>query len=455
MASSAVDFTYKYPFASILAVTGDKKLKLATSGGGMENPYFFKGKLCYPRRTAELMLAVSLVSRTRFYSPTEIRERILAAADPVVTSGGDRLRFESFSVCCGVYCRLDLKPSALDGEWVGRGTTNVDFNAPMRSALATLLDSEKVGLNVGSDRVELERDHETLVEKKVKLPVRWLKGFVEVQSYQSQLKQKMEVSPLELRQLLRTIPQQVTWQRGSVSYVVPAGRGLRLSQREAPNSVCVGAPGRLKLLEDLLRHARTVRIYAGTDGVSGWELALDEASFFIVLSPDASRGFSGEGQALKTLINQDGLDIVTRVKATLQWQAKVDIAALCQSIDLDSTAVTNALGVLGSRGLVGYDLSEGSYFHRELPFDLDLIEDLHPRLHKARKLVEEGAVRLTRQAEDDIEGYVKSSDTEHRILIKQGEAKCTCSWYAKHTGSRGPCSHVLAAELVAEGARKA
>ena len=455
MAAAAVDFSYKYPFASVLSNAGDKRLKLATSGGVIENPYFFKGRLCYPRRTAELLLAVSLVSRTRFYSPAEIRERILAAADPVVTSGGDRLRFESFSVCCGVYSRLDLKPSALDGEWIGKGTTNVDFNPPMRSALTTLLESETIGLNVGSDRVEIERGDETVVEKKVKLPVRWLKGFVEVQSYQSQLKQKMEVSPVELRQLLRTIPPQVTWQKGSVSYVVPAGRGLRLSQREAPNAVCVGAPGRLKPLEDLLRHARTVRIYAGTEGVSGWELVLDEASFFLVLSPDASRGFSGEGQALRHLINQDGLEIVNRVRANLQWQTKVDIAALSQSINLDPMAVGNALAVLGSRGLVGYDLAEASYFHRELPFDLELIEDLHPRLHKARKLVEEGAVRLTRQAEDDLEGYVKSTDSEHRVLIKQGEAKCTCSWYAKHGGSRGPCSHVLAAELVADGDRKA
>ena len=50
--------------------------------------------------------------------------------------GLDRLRFESFSACAGVYARLDLEPGVLDGrprEW---GTTNVDFNTPMRAALS-------------------------------------------------------------------------------------------------------------------------------------------------------------------------------------------------------------------------------------------------------------------------------------------------------------------------------
>lgn len=449
MTATAMDFTYLYPFASV--VDGDaknKRLRLATSGGVERHPYFFTGRICYPRRTADLLLAVSLVSRTRFYSPTELRERLLLAADPVVTSGGERLRFEAFSVCCGVYCRLDLKPEAIDGDWTGRGTTNVDFNAPMRASLTSLLDSEKIGLNVGSDRLEIERAGEKIVERKVKLPVRWLKGFVEVQSYQSRLRPAAEVSSVELRQLLRSIPQQVTWQKGPTYYLVPAGKGLRLSQREAPKSIAIGAPGRLKMLEDLLRHARTVRIYNGDDGVSGWELVTNEASFHLVLSPDASRGFSGEGQILRQLSSQRGLDSLAEVRAALKWQANIDPRELGRSLQVDdSKAVDDALGILGSRGLVGFDLSAAGYFHRELPFDLEMIEELYPRLQKARKLIEENAVRVVRHANHEAEAYVRGTDVEHRVIVKDEDAKCTCSWYAKHQGERGPCSHMLAVEL--------
>jgi hypothetical protein len=53
----------------------------------------------------------------------------------VVTSNGDRLRFESFSGCCGVHARLDLLPDALTGQPVRSGSTNVDFNEGMRAAL--------------------------------------------------------------------------------------------------------------------------------------------------------------------------------------------------------------------------------------------------------------------------------------------------------------------------------
>ena len=50
------------------------------------------------------------------------------------------LRFEAFSACCSTYGRVDLLPRAVEGEWLGRGTTNVDFNAPMRAALAKIQD---------------------------------------------------------------------------------------------------------------------------------------------------------------------------------------------------------------------------------------------------------------------------------------------------------------------------
>ncbi|MBX9571526.1 MAG: SWIM zinc finger domain-containing protein [Candidatus Obscuribacterales bacterium] len=455
-ASATLNVKYLYAFPSALETVDNKpQLRLATSGGADQFPHFFRGRMNYPRRTADMLLLCSLVSRTRFYDPTEIRERILAAADPVVTSGGERLRFEAFSVCAGAYCRLDLNPKAIDGDWMGRGTTNVDFNPPMRAALAGVLNSETVGLNVGADGVELERSSGSTVEKKVKLPVRWLKGFVEVQLYQSRMKPTIEVPAAELRRLLATVPQHQSWQKGSTAYVVPAGKGIRLSQRETAQSVCIGAPGRLKILEDVLRHAQTVRIYAGPDGVSGWELVSPECSFHFILSPEANRGFSGEGQALTHLASSGTEDVLAKLRAQLQWQAKIDEEALGKSIGSDRDSVLSSLSVLGTRGLVGYDLSEGKYFHRELPFDMELVEELQPRLQKARKLVEEKAIRIASKKGENVDAYVKGEGAEHRVLVTESGAKCTCPWYSKHPGERGPCSHILAVDLMtneAEGA---
>ena len=60
-----------------------------------------------------------------------------------------------FSGCCGVYARVDLPPESFESDLQQRGTTNVDFNDPMRAALNRLRDREEVRLSVGRDEVAL------------------------------------------------------------------------------------------------------------------------------------------------------------------------------------------------------------------------------------------------------------------------------------------------------------
>ena len=140
--AAGTDQTYRYARPSTVSVhDGATEVSLATSGGvtargPAEHPVFFDGFLGHPEQSAAALLAVAKVARTRFYSPPGMVAAILRAADPVVTSNGDRLRFESFSACCGVYARYDALPGALDGPALDTGTTNVDFNPPMRAALA-------------------------------------------------------------------------------------------------------------------------------------------------------------------------------------------------------------------------------------------------------------------------------------------------------------------------------
>ena len=90
-------------------------------------------------------------------------------------------------------------------------------------------------------------------------------------------------------------------------------------------------------------------------------------------------------------------------------------------------------------GRVGYDLAKNAYFHRELPYDRAVLEKMHPRLLGAQKLVEEGAVRL-----DGDSAHVRSGEVEYLV---RGE-RCTCPWFARHRGERGPCKHVLAVQQV-------
>lgn len=450
--SSAINFSYDYRFASAVELNGGRHgLKLATSGGLEKNPYFFNGRLQNPKRTADILLTLSAISRTRFFSPGAIRERLLAAADPVVTCDGGQLRFEVFSVCCGVYARFDLAGNALDGAWLSKGTTNVDFNPPMRAALLALNNSDQVGLKIGSDSVELIKDSEAVVERKVKLPVRWLRSFVEVQSYQALVKPSIEIAPSELQKLLLSLPQQNIMQAGVVTYITPISKGYRLSQRPSSESVAVGAISRLKALEPILRHVSNIKTYTSEANVSAFELTLDEGKFFLVLSPNAARGFSGEGQALSDLAERVSDAVVAKVRATLAWQTSLNQEYLSEKLSLSAADIKNALQILGTRGLVGFDVSNNAYFHRELPFDLSVVEDLHPRLNKARKLVEQGAVKIAgNSSENSITANVRGESSEYLVQIKEHSFRCTCDWHVKHEGQRGPCSHVLAVELKAQ-----
>jgi hypothetical protein len=449
MASPALDYAYRYRFpSSIETGSAAPTLHLATCGGANEHPYFFKGLLREPQRTADLLRSLMDIVHARFHLPGIVVRRL---ADPVVTSSEGALRFEGFSSCCSAYARVDLLPESWTGDTIGRGTTNVDFNPPMRATLARLRSSDRVGLQVGGDGLELARNDETIAERKVALPLRWLKGLVEVQSYSARMQRRLEISGAEAHRFFRALPRANV----KMAWVVPAGKGLRLSQREIPGGVRVAGTERLRTLENLARHARALRIYYdAATGASGWEMALPDCHFHLLLSPEVWRGFSGEGQALADLADPRWQETLPRVRAALTWDAAIDSGALAKKLNAPLETITAALSVLGARGLVGFDLAEQCYFQRVLPFDLSLIESLHPRLEDARKLVAAGGIRVLSRADDTIEAIVPGTGVEHRVRISDAGSRCSCPWFAKHQGDRGPCKHVLAVQILTDEARE-
>lgn len=447
MTGLAIDYRYRYLYDSRLE---DGGLKLATfSEGPREHPYFFRGQLVRPRQTADQLRALMRVVQARYHLPAPMLQRTLMAADPVVTCGDDRLRFEGFSACCGVYVRLDLWPPAVRGQVLGRGTTNVDFNQPMLSALAGIRDSDRVDLSVGTSELALTSGSQTVVEKRVTLPVRWLKGFLEVQTCLSRMQPALEIPGTEAYRFLRSLPRMKTHRRET--WIVPSGRGVRLSQCAARGAVRVGGMERLSALEGLVSEARLLRVHADPPtGASAWELVFDDSRFHLALSPEVWRGFSGEGQALESLASEEWKDALPKIRALLAWEAKIEPDELAARSGLDARAVRGALAALGSRGLVGFDLSEAAYFHREFPFDLTLVEKLQPRLLAARKLVEAGKARRGAQSAEQAEVMVDGSGVEHRVRLTPGDARCTCPWFARHGATRGPCKHILAARILIE-----
>jgi hypothetical protein len=253
---AGTELTYAYRVASaVRRGGGGSELLLGTSGGLTEtgpaaHPYLFRGFLTDPGPAALGMLACAAVAGARYYTPASVLAAI--SADPVVTSNGDRLRFESFSGCCGVHARLDLLPAALDGPPLASGTTNVDFNQPMRAALASAAVCGPLLLRVGAGEVAVTTAGASVVERKVPLPDRWVKGFGEVQALARRMRPVAELAGPDAQRFLEGIPRS---QRHPL-WAVPAGRSLTLATSPRPGAACLAGSHRLAGLGPLLRFAR-------------------------------------------------------------------------------------------------------------------------------------------------------------------------------------------------------
>lgn len=404
-----------------------------------------------------MLLTLSQIVGTRFYIPPNMLKRLIAERDPVITSGDGALRFEGFSACASTYCRVDILPKAYEGEVVEKGTTNVDFNPALKAALASTTNSDSLAFSVGKEEFAVTKASDQLIEKKVKLPLRWLKGFVEVQAYQSNMEKKLEIGKAETINFLRGLPNNAQIQ--SNFFVVPAGRGLRLSQIRvssgADEPLSLSGLKRLQMLKPLLplianSQKSALRVFACPDGeTSEWKLYIDDGLIFtLTLSAQPARGFSGEGQVLGDLTDIDE-DNLAKVRAALKWQQCLSREQLSSQTGSTTNDIDKALATLGSRGLVGYDLYQNSYFHRELPFDLSLVERMHPRLQSAHNLYASGGLKKIFDDKTVAKFEVWGSDVAHIVTTNLADKTfhCTCQWFSKYQGARGFCKHILATKL--------
>jgi hypothetical protein len=438
--SSPVDYRYDRP--SWLDADG---LALSTwhptAGRGRT---FFQGWADRSDVVAAGLLAVAQVARTRFSTPANMIQAVVAAADPIVTSDGERLRFESLSACCGVYARLDLLGDGIHGEVLRTGTTNIDVNLSLRDALIRVTRGEPLHLDIGTDHLHVQTLDADVVEERVDLPARWTRSLAEVPMALTPMERRFRLSAVDARRLLQGLPS--TGSRGSL-WLSPAGGTAVVAGRPEEGAVHLSGPERLRPLLPLLRIAAGVIVH-GPDladaepGASSWKVELPGARLTMVLSPETSRAFSGEGGVLGALVDDDAMADAARVGDALAARQRASATTLAAATGLDPAAAASALRALGHLGRVGFDLVDGEHYWRALPLPDTTLEAMHPRLVDARALVAAGAVII-----DGEEAVVRSGATAYRLTRDARTWRCTCAWAAQTGGSRGECKHALAAAL--------
>jgi hypothetical protein len=403
-------------------------------------PCFFWGNLVQPYLTAKCWTTIAKVVRSSFGPmPASLR-------DPIVTAGEKQIRFEGFSSCNGVYVRLDMKPEAIDGEFIASGTTNVDFNEPMLNALNAIQKQEKVTLSVGQNDMQVITTKAKVTERKVTLPIRWIKGLTSVQLYLSEMDLKYELNKLQTIQLFNSLPKGAV--KGDFFITNRAGKFM-FSTLLNSDCVRIGGVQRLRLLEGLLPLLDKVFIYESVDKETcALVCEFGSMQLLMAFSPDNYRGFSGEGKALETMTENVPMEWIYGLNALLKANENFNPTMLSIENDIDFGTMEHLTSSLSSMGLLGFDLMDNSHFYRRLPFKTERILSLNPRLKNAKKLLENADVQLLTNTPNLIEAYVKGTGVQHKVVIQNGVSKCTCDWFSSYQGKRGICKHILAVHLL-------
>ena len=428
-------------FASASRVADDGlSLGLApalTPDGVVDDPSFFHGFVAHPQVLARGLLTLADVTATRYfqYTPSSLR-------DPVLTAHGDRLRAECFSSCNSVYARLDLLPDAFDSGELNHGTTNVDVGVDTRVALSTVGRDRLLHLDVGRGGLTVSSPEQTVTERPVEMPGRWVRALGNVAELHRGLQAAFTVGAVAAKAFVANLPAATSTARNA--WLVAGRTGVRLSSRPTTGGVLVVGLHRLSAAKRLLPHVTGLTVYGGAEpGPVVVELALPGARLVLGLTDEAWRGHSGEGSLLAALAGVTVAEDADLVSALLAFEPVIDVPRLTRDAAIDAERVRAALAVLAADGRVGWDLHDGAYFHRELPHDPSRVEKDNPRLVGARRLVTDGALT---PAPGGWSVRSRSGGPDHLVT----DGRCTCSWYLRHGTGRGPCAHVLAVQILTE-----
>ena len=420
-----------------------------TPKGVEEDPLFFNGEIIDPVVISGGLLVLADIVSTRYFKYVPVAQR-----DPILSAQGDRLRAECFSACNGVYARMDVFQSALDGE-ILYGTTNVDIGADLRKSLFNVKQGDRLKFRIGDEGWKTvhsrKADNNNIltdvrIQRPVKMPDRWIRALGNCAMLHQNMEYKFHVEGMQAKAFIAMLPAATGKERSG--WLTPTKVGVMLKLREEKNSVYISGLNRLSALRRIMSHVNAVYFYAPKNSEAGRmmiEVCMRGASITLSLTAKSYEGYSGEGALLDSLSDLKILEYADEIDNILNFESILDLDKISESTGIIKNDIKNAIELLAVSGKLGFDVKEKAFFHRELPDDPDRVLKDNPRLVGAKKLME-GISHV----EDDI-WHVKSQDTTYRVIYPKDlgaqNAKCTCTWYLKHQNSRGPCKHILAVKL--------
>lgn len=454
-------------------------------------PVAFRGRVREPLLLRQLLLALSdIISSDLVTDHDDAWRRTL---DPVITVHHDQIFFEAFSNDQSSYARLSAPLDAFDiaGE-VRFGTTNIDFNSGLRSALLEMRSSRDTELRVGGGGLgvattagSVRSEH---FERKVDVPDAWVKGFLQVQGALAMPLFTFDVHPVDLLTAIAffsehrppSLPHGMRFEFQADSTVrlvlEPWERTFTMRGTHYAGyarTVRLWGRKRLELLRDVLPFADRVKV-----GVLGRGLPhlyvchCGPYRFTLVLSGWTHNDWSKD-VAFDLMAPRIGADdlAVSRVYAYLGEHLAATPAQVAADTQMPPGDIEQILFQLCRAGRAMAEPASGRYRLRELfaeTFDVDQLTAPDPRIAAGRRLLDAGRVtldtifprdqhpegkpetRANAQVQDDGMVYhvIVSVDDDGRLRF----GRCGCPFFQANIMARGPCQHIMAARFALDAA---
>jgi hypothetical protein len=409
----------------------------------------------------------------------------LLILDPVVTVHPDQVFFEVFSKDEGTYAKLGVDLSAFDLAYQPAcGTTNIDFSPALFAGIEQMRSYRETRLSIGREAVKLATAAAgDVIEKRVRVPDSWLRGFLQVQSAATLPLDTFRLNPIDLYNVMRYLRMhgdRKGKRRGLRIELVP-GEAPRLVlepwetlmpstagvyKGRTSRVVRLWGRRRLLLLRRLLPFAKEIEVHLMGSGLpSFWVLRAGPYTLTFGLSGFTAANWS-QAASFDLLLPRKTQD-AKPLEAILKYLSTVWVADskhLSQATGLKGAALTEALQMGCQQGRLVYDLASDVYRLRpltEAPLDLGRLEYRNQRERSAHDLLaRRGAVKI--ESENRIAGTgieltskvkVEEDRREYRpqmLLTEEGQvnkAECTCTFFRKQGMKAGPCTHLIALRL--------
>jgi hypothetical protein len=405
--------------------------------------------------------------------------------DPVISVHPDKVFLEVFSKDEGSYGHLSIDLSAFDlASPPVCGTTNIDFSDALVAGVERFRSYRQTRITIGQEAVKVAtHGAKDVLEKQVRIPDSWLRGFLQVQSATMLAADSFTMSPIDLYNVLRHLRMngdRKGKRRGLRIELVP-GQPPRLVlepwetviettagiyQGRQAKVVRVWGRRRLMLLRRLLPFVQQIEVHVLGSGLpSFWVLKCGAMTFTFGLTGFTAANWS---QAVSfDLLLPRKTQSPKPLEAIVKHLSKTwfdDRAGLAKAVKLEGAQLIEPLQLGCQQGQLMYDLPAKKFRLRPLtntPLDLERMEFRNSRERLAHDLVHrKGAVSIV--SENRLVGTgleligkanVAEDKREYRpqmLITDEGfvsRSDCTCNAFRQQGLKAGPCTCLIALRL--------